>query len=385
MIESSVGLTFAVIPPGQFEKKFYRHSSTKDSAHLPRRTFRIDYVYGMSTTEVTNAQFSQFVKDTGYKTYAEQSGRGVEPGDGNFVSEWNWRNLGGKLYDDYPVVGVTQQDAEQFCQWLTKKEGVRYRLPRQAEWIHAAKAGSDHRFVFSADADGLLDYANTLQTFDSISSIPFNRVRRVRPNAFGLHDMIGNVWERTSDLCDDTNLLPYLRTVNPIGPPVGGIMGWSVVESMDKLRVDSGYSGYEEPSRIIGFRVVREIDKVSDHQFLKEPLVVQASQPLSSKVSVPSPTPIEGLLSWSIELRGASPTAGNFYGRVVAMVMVKLPDRQARMEAWIFTRSTGLIVASWWAVMTTAMSWTLCRTCCLAAQCNKIYSYGIRARRSWLV
>jgi formylglycine-generating enzyme required for sulfatase activity len=101
----------------------------------------------------------------------------------------------GKEYG-FPVCNVTQFAARAFCKWLLAKTGHFYRLPTEAEWEYAARAGTTTAFYFGNDAAQLKDYA----WFYDNSDGAYKKVGQKKPNAWGLYDMYGNVAEWTSDL-----------------------------------------------------------------------------------------------------------------------------------------------------------------------------------------
>ena len=97
--------------------------------------------------------------------------------------------------DGFPVCNVTQFAARAFCQWLTEKTGDFYRLPTEAEWEYAAKAGTSSRFYFGEDELQLGEHAWFFENSDGA----YKKVGLLKPNSWGLHDMYGNVAEWTSD------------------------------------------------------------------------------------------------------------------------------------------------------------------------------------------
>ncbi|WP_304237359.1 SUMF1/EgtB/PvdO family nonheme iron enzyme [Jiulongibacter sediminis] len=100
----------------------------------------------------------------------------------------------GKL-GGYPVCNVTQYAARMFCKWLYQKTGTFYRLPTEAEWEYAARAGSESTWYFGDDESQLQEYGWFYQN----SNGQYAHVGEKKPNAWGLYDMYGNVAEWTSD------------------------------------------------------------------------------------------------------------------------------------------------------------------------------------------
>src|SRR5262249_55819322 len=157
----------------------------------------------------------------GYETEAEKDGMGgcgynavTRVFEGK-LPEYSWRNPGFTQTDEHPVVNVSWHDASAFCDWLSKKEGKTYRLPTEAEWEYSCRAHTATRF-YAGDSE------KTLQRIANIADqslkgklnpdfwkefvgewnnawsdgYPFTApVGKFESNAFGLHDMHGNVWE----------------------------------------------------------------------------------------------------------------------------------------------------------------------------------------------
>ena len=176
--------------------------------------------FSMGTHEVTVGQFRRFVEATEYRTDAERNADGKEgcliyTGDG---WEWtwgrSWRNPGYSVGHDQPVVCVSWNDAQAFIEWLTEQTGEAFRLPTEAEWENAARAGSATKYHFGDSESQLCRYANHLDD----STVHSNRnescsdgvgkraatVGRYQPNSYGLYDMHGNVWEWVQDCWNDS-------------------------------------------------------------------------------------------------------------------------------------------------------------------------------------
>ena len=146
-----------------------------DFVRIPPGSFhdtRFDRPFWMGRTEVTVQQWEAFEKATGYRTAAERQG-----------AARTWRAPGFKLSADQPVVYVSFNDAAAYCQWIGA------RLPSEAEWEYAARAGASTRHYWGDDIDG-----RYLWYRENSDGRP-HPVGRKRPNAWGLYDVEGNVWE----------------------------------------------------------------------------------------------------------------------------------------------------------------------------------------------
>jgi formylglycine-generating enzyme required for sulfatase activity len=178
------------------------------------KTFRL------SRYETTVQQFRQFVDATGYKAEGDcwklaATDWGMEAGKDS------WKTPANAPGDYHPVMCVSWDDAHAYLQWLSKQSGRYYRLPSEAEWEYAARAGSETRYPFGDDVAGLCQHANVLDrsgkpvvarlTGKTRKEVPCDDeaelttvVGMYAANAFGLHDMLGNVGELVED-CQHLN------------------------------------------------------------------------------------------------------------------------------------------------------------------------------------
>jgi len=155
---------------------------------------------------VTVGEFRDFVDDRGYITEAER-------GDGAYVwsgkeyekkKDASWKNPYFDQNDTHPVVCVSWNDAVAYCKWLSQKTGESYRLPTEAEWEYACRAGTTTMWSFGDDEKELEKYA----WYGENSEGKTHPVGEKLPNPWGLHDMHGNVWE----WCEDDWVDSYEKT-----------------------------------------------------------------------------------------------------------------------------------------------------------------------------
>jgi len=183
--------------------RFFMGSAEGDGQRdeRPQHGVAVVQPFAMSRCEVTVAEFRAFVLETAYKTDAEL-GKGCnvlnEAKDGfEQKRESDWTNPGFKQAENHPVVCVSWRDARAYVYWLSLKTGEKYRLPTEAEWEYAARAGTETVYWWGDEASH--EYANYRGVGGRDQWDRTAPVGRFPRNAFGLSDMLGNVWEWTAD------------------------------------------------------------------------------------------------------------------------------------------------------------------------------------------
>lgn len=226
---NTLGMTFRLIPAGEFDMgitesqldwvrrnvKTVTHEMNSED-EFPQHHVRITRPFYLGATEVTVAHFRRFVRTSGYQTEAERDGRGSVGWAGNGFersTKYNWKMVGFPQTPEHPVVCVSRADARAFCVWLSQKEGRKYRLPTEAEWEYACRAGTKTLFTTGPMPRRVWTIANTSGASDDYDfTAPAGQFPA---NSFGLYDMIGNAWE----WCDD-NYNPNFYKNSPVDDPV---------------------------------------------------------------------------------------------------------------------------------------------------------------------
>lgn len=198
-------LVIRKIPKGSFLQGSPAGEPGRDPDETQRRV-TISKPFWLGRTPVTRAQFALFVSETRYATDAEKAQIGgtaftddtkkEEKKPKGAAKDFSWRNPGFVQHDDDPVVGVTFGDATAFVAWVARKTSRRVRLPTEAEWEYAARAGTTTPW-FAATTE---TEANALGWFKASAAGSTHPVATRRSNAFGLFDMAGNVQQWVRDI-----------------------------------------------------------------------------------------------------------------------------------------------------------------------------------------
>ena len=214
-------IDFAAIPAGEFLMGSPLAEDGREDDEGPQLAVRVTRQFHLGVCPVTRAQFARFVQDTGFTTQAETDGQSWtwEQVAWGQVAKASWREPGIAQGDDHPVVCVCWNDAVAFCEWLSRKSGWPIRLPTEAEWEYACRAGTDTAFntgamisTDQANYDGRVAYGGGPKGVFQGTTTP---VDSFKPNAWGLFDMHGNAWEWCSDWQDKYSQQPV---ADPAGP-----------------------------------------------------------------------------------------------------------------------------------------------------------------------
>ncbi|OHB64074.1 MAG: hypothetical protein A2Y77_12370 [Planctomycetes bacterium RBG_13_62_9] len=276
-IVDSIGIELVWIPPGRFLMGSPENEQGRDGDESPLHAVTLTEGFYMGVYEVTQAQWMAVM--------------------GSNPSEFQG--------DDLPVENVTWEDATEFCRRRSGREGLEYRLPTEAEWEYACRAGSTASYSFG-DGNSVLDEYGWHSGNSGGTTHP---IGEKMPNLFGLYDMHGNVWEWCQDVYSK---YPSAGVVNPRGPAWGDERinrggGWSAVAAYCR----SATRDRDLPTdryNVLGLRVVRTN--------LAVPLAMD-TEPVPVE-DVPAPLPVE-------------PSAGETTTNSIGMTLVWIPPGEFTM------------------------------------------------------
>jgi len=242
-IVNSVGMVLVPIPAGEFQMGAADNDGKrKGGPESPRHLVKITKPFFIGSCEVTQQQYEEVM--------------GERPWEGEpLVREGS----------SYAASYVTWDNAVEFCRKLSEQESEEYRLPTEAEWEYACRAGTKTTWSFGDDHEQLADHAwydaNAYQDGEQYA----HRVGRKLPNEWGLYDMHGNVWEWCQDWYARYDAKKK-ESVDPTGPEKGRHHIWrggSFAEAAQNTRSATRLSfdreGYH-PEYLAGFRVVRMLE-----------------------------------------------------------------------------------------------------------------------------
>lgn len=226
---NSIGMSFVLIPAGSFTMGSPANEPGRNDDER-QHPVTISKPFYLQTTEVTQKQWTQLME----------------------IKRSNFEDCG----DDCPMDNVSWNDAQEFIRRLNQTESVaKYRLPTEAEWEYACRAGSKSMFCFGDDEAKLWQYG----WYGSNSDGKTHRVGKKKSNDWGLYDIHGNVWEWCQDWYGN---YPTGQVMDPTGPKTGEYRVWrggSWGSGTQGLRSAlRGRSSPDSRGPVIGFRVARD-------------------------------------------------------------------------------------------------------------------------------
>ena len=183
------------VPAGEFEMGSPPKDESADASERPAHRVKVK-AFWMGKCEVTFDLYWCMRRDA----YRSRDGGAAAVKRGEFAIGYGiyyplWKGRRDRPDPREPLAGLTQCGAQQFCEWLSARTGRTYRLPTEAEWEYAARAGTTTRYFFGDDAKRLSEYAWFGEKVDGGA----HPVGGKKPNPWGLYDMYGNVAEWTLD------------------------------------------------------------------------------------------------------------------------------------------------------------------------------------------
>mgnify|MGYP005640386977 CR=1 FL=1 len=237
---NTLDMTFKEIPAGTFMMGSPEEEIGRDDDET-QHPVTISKAFYMQTTEVTQGQWKGVM--------------GTEPWKGKPTVKEGPNNA---------ATYVSWVDAIAYCEKLSEKEGKTYRLPTEAEWEYACRAGTETRWSFGDDEKVLGDYAWYDKNVAEIVSEQYaHQVGLKKPNAFGLYDMHGNVYEWCHDYYEE-DYYKQSREKDPTGPASGSFRvlrggAWRYFAPLTRSAFRK-WSVADSRRNLGGFRLVRELD-----------------------------------------------------------------------------------------------------------------------------
>ena len=234
--------SLVVIPAGKFKMGDINGSGLANERPVVEKT--IANSFAMQSKEVSVGEYEQFVANTGYKTEAEKN-RGCAyylNGEPVWEATLNWRNPGFDQDSDFPAVCLTYNDAKAYADWLSGQTGQLFRLPNEVEWEYAARAGKETEYPWGNEiGKNLANCGWCGSEWSNKSAAPTGSFS---PNAFGLYDTVGNVWEWTNKKSEQSDVAVR-----------GG--AWNFAPSLARVSTRLILAP-DFRANYIGFRLVRE-------------------------------------------------------------------------------------------------------------------------------
>lgn len=245
-VRTFAGMEFVWCPPGSYScgsrlspREIAERFGGREEWYadeFPRHTVTFSRGFWMSKTEVTKAQWERVMRST----------------------PWDGQQNAGAGAPESPAVSVSWEDAQRFANALSRSGEGRFRLPNEAEWEYACRAGAAGPYFFGEDEKALGDHAWCRDNTVAEGRPEVQPVGRKQPNAWGIHDMLGNAWEWCEDVYG-----PYAaresRGEETRTTLYRSVRGGSYAQMVSALRVsfrNGQHAGLQDTRT--GFRLVRE-------------------------------------------------------------------------------------------------------------------------------
>ncbi|MEO7961936.1 MAG: SUMF1/EgtB/PvdO family nonheme iron enzyme [Ginsengibacter sp.] len=278
---SEISFKMMAVPGGSFLMGSKEKSVSQDEG--PAKTISVSGFW-MAACEVSYEAYDAFFRDEKYSRNQPEADAVTRPSPPYIDLTLGMGKQGG-----FPANSMSQFGALMFCRWVYKQTGLFYRLPTEAEWEYACRAGSSSPYFFGEDSTGLGTYA----WYAANSNNVYHKTGLKEPNKFGLHDMLGNVAEWTLDQYDENYFTRSdLSLANPLIMPnsrhprtlKGGSYRDEAISLRSAARIKSDPAWNRRDPQIprsrwwnadapfVGFRVVRPYETPSEEaikQFFK--------------------------------------------------------------------------------------------------------------------
>lgn len=263
------------IPAGEFTMGSSPSDPNRKPDEQPAHKVRVG-AFWMQAHEVTWDEYRlfMFAKQAGEIAHKDDTVDAVSRPTRPYVEMSFGMGING-----FPAISMTQHAANKYAEWLSAKTGEFYRLPTEAEWEYACRAGTSTPYFFGSSPAELNDYA----WYSANSQGKYQKVATRKPNAWGLYDMLGNVMEWTLDAYEPyksgSEVNPWVKAVKPYP---NAVRGGSWNDAADQLRCASRVPSdpswkqqdpqlpksiwYETDAQWLGFRLIRTADVPSAEQ-----------------------------------------------------------------------------------------------------------------------
>jgi formylglycine-generating enzyme required for sulfatase activity len=250
--DGSSGPKMVVIPAGRFRMGDIQGGGASDEKPVHRVSIK---QFAMGKYEVTVGEYLRFVQATG--THAPEwqekgSEYNIRTGTDN-----HYKKLGSALTNEnHPIVGISWDDAVAYAEWLSQQTGKEYRLPTEAEWEYAARAGTDTKYWWGNDIGS--NKANCYEDYCGDRFEYTSPIGSFTANPFGLYDTVGNVWEWTCSKYENEYSGKEKRCISKNHARLPVVRGGSWFNGPRDVRAASRFRGSRDGrSSYVGFRLAR--------------------------------------------------------------------------------------------------------------------------------